>query len=235
MKRKLDRKVHFDERSRNFKAVEGIEDKPLRNYTWPLRKWLNQGSEGACVGFGISHELAAIPAVVEVDNDFAYKLYDRAKQLDPWEGENYDGTSVLAGMKAVQEQTNNRGKKLIEEYRWAFGIEDVVKVLGRKGPIVLGINWYNDMFDTDENGFIHKSGGIAGGHCILARGQHLIYKTPGNKKDFSNVDMDKSYIVLHNSWGRNWGTTGTAKISLTDLDALLNESGEAVIPETRNK
>lgn len=231
IKRTFDRKPQFDERSRNYPAIVlGLDALPFRNYTWPLKEWLDQGSEGACVGFGISHELACVPAVIPVTNESARVLYKRAQQLDEWEGDSYEGTSVIAGMKAVQELKNDKGELLIPEYRWTFGLEELIRVLGRKGPMVIGCNWYTGMFDTDEKGFIHKTGELAGGHCVLGRGQSIKYLTPGDKVSFSNVDLDKSYITIHNSWGKSWGIEGKAKISLRDVQALLAEWGEAVLP-----
>jgi C1A family cysteine protease len=48
------------------------------------------------------------------------------------------------------------------------------------------------------------------------------------------VDLENSYVLLRNSWGRGWGTLGDCKISLYDLGALLREQGEACIPSVRN-
>src|SRR5689334_10441072 len=93
--RTLDWRGRFDEKSRNFRAVEGIEDKPLRSYAWACNAWLDQGREGACVGFGWSHELCAKPGVHMVDNNFALAVYHRAQQIDEYPGEDYSGTSVL--------------------------------------------------------------------------------------------------------------------------------------------
>jgi hypothetical protein len=63
---------------------------------------LDQGKEGACVGFAWSHELAAYPVRVEVDDEFARsKIYAEAQKIDEWPGEAYHGTSVLAGAKVV--------------------------------------------------------------------------------------------------------------------------------------
>ena len=66
--RRLDRLESFDDRSRNFPimAARELEGRRPRNYTWRMTgPVLNQGNEGACVGFGISHELAARPAEVK--------------------------------------------------------------------------------------------------------------------------------------------------------------------------
>ena len=62
--RVFDRLVQFDERSRAFpiRALIDADAKP-RSYTWQCPVWLDQGTEGACVGFGVSHEAAARPEI----------------------------------------------------------------------------------------------------------------------------------------------------------------------------
>jgi len=233
--RTLDWKGRYDERSREFPVTAGLEDKPLRNRRWICDVVLDQGSEGACVGFGWSAELAAKPKVVEnIDNDFALRIYRRAQQLDPWPGENYSGTSVLAGVKAVQEIFNDEGMPLIGEYRWAFGVEDTLKALGYKGPVVLGITWYENMYSPDENNYIHAEGEVVGGHCILLTGCLLVPLDEGKELTIDNLDLDKSRVRLHNSWGEDWGINGEAFLSLRDLYKLLEEQdGEACIPSRR--
>jgi hypothetical protein len=217
MERKLDRLVDFDEASRNYPVRRLLGDsKPLRSYTWSCQNWLDQGWEGACVGFSMAHELSARPARVDgITEDDARAIYNLARQLDPWEGEDYEGTSVLAGMKALQDLHPNK----ILEYRWAFGLQDVLETIGHLGPVVLGINWYEGMFETDEKHFVHVEGEIAGGHAILAHG----------------VNVRDRFVRLHNSWGKGWGMNGKCWISWDDLDRLLNEYGEACIPTWRRK
>jgi hypothetical protein len=235
MERVLNRVVHFDERSRSFPATAGIEENPFRSYTWRCNAWNDQGREGACVGFAWSHELAARPAEYPTDAAFAQKIYQRAKQLDPWPGEDYDGTSVLAGAKAVKEMVGLAGKPLIEEYRWAFGIEDVLRVLGYRGPLVLGLNWYEGMFDPDVNGFIRPTGAILGGHAILARAVKIVWRNGHGPATVENLDTEKSFVTLRNSWGRDWGIGGDCRISVLDLNILLREQGEACVPTVRHK
>lgn len=211
---RLDRRVHFDERSRNYPVRALVADKEPRSYTWSCSTYLNQGQEGACVGFSIAHELAARPVEVPATRTFAYSLYDRARQLDDWEGEDYEGTSVLAGMKAATE----RG--FYSEYRWAFSIEDLILAVGYKGPAVLGLNWHEGMMEPDEEGYVHPTGDVVGGHAILCRG----------------VGVKQRYFFLHNSWGRDWGPhRGTCRIGISDLAGLLADQGEACIPVHRTR
>lgn len=226
--RRLDRIAQFDERSRGFsiRTLTGL--KPLRSYSWRCSVWLDQGKEGACVGFGWSQELAARPVEVKsVTDAFAFKLYKEAQQLDETPGDDYEGTSVLAGAKAVL------ARGFIASYHWAFGLNDILLALGYAGPVVLGVNWYSNMFKPDAQGFLWASGELSGGHCILARSVHLQWLTSTSPKLLANVDKHQSYVVLHNSWGKSWGQDGEAKLSLLDLERLLGEQGEACVPSGR--
>lgn len=218
---RLDRLVQFDERSRAFPIRATVTQASPRSYTWRVNNWLDQGNEGACVGFGWGHELSARPVVVpNITDQFAKeRIYWAAQALDEWDGGSYpgaspvyEGTSVLAGAKAIQ----NLG--YMTEYRWAFGLADLRMALGYKGPVVLGLNWYEGMMDTDKEGRISPTGEMVGGHCILA---------------YSNSEKSKR-IRLWNSWGHSWGQDGSCWISFDDLDKLLHEDGEACVPVRRS-
>lgn len=217
---RLDRRVEFDEKSRDYPIRALVAARPFRSYTWSIGAFLDQGREGACVGFAWSHELVARPWVVRaVDDAFARRVYRRAQQLDQWPGESYDGTSVIAGAKACHELD------LIREYRWAFGLDDLRLAIGYAGPAVLGLNWYSGMFEPDDDGRIAPTGSLAGGHAILA------YR----------VDERRERVWLHNSWGADWGVDdrhfggGKCWLSFADLDRLLGEDGEACVPVVRRR
>lgn len=213
----LGRNVQFDERSRNFPIrflMTAPQYKP-RSYTWSCAETMDQKDTPQCVGYSWSHELIARPAIVTgIGPEQATAIYKRAQFLDPWPNEDYAGTSVLAGVKAVQELHPNK----ILEYRWCFSFDDIVKTLGYFGPIVLGVNWYYDMFFPDENGVIKVGGMNAGGHAILANG----------------INVKKQLVRLHNSWGPEWGVNGEAFISFDDLRRLMYEQGEACVAVKRN-
>ncbi len=217
---RLTRLQQFDERSRSYPITATLPPsaKP-RSYTWACQPHIDQMTDGSCVGHGWAHELAAKPSVVKgLDHKFATSIYHEAQKIDEWPGgtypgayPQYEGTSVLAGAKVV------KTLGYIKEYRWAFGLEDLIIAVGNKGPAVLGLDWYSDMFNVDENGFIAATGELSGGHCILCKG----------------VNIKGEYFVLHNSWGPNWGVGGDAKISFDEMHYLLQSGGEACVPVVR--
>lgn len=210
--KRLGRLPEFDPRSRSFRITDVLPERKPRSYTWSLPiSPLNQLQTSACVGFAFAHELAARPVRVQgIDYEYAQGIYRRAQELDEWEGSNYDGTSVLAGAKAVKES----GK--IKEYRWAFGLDEAILTIGYS-PVVIGINWYTGMMETDSDGFIHVTGSIAGGHAIFTNG----------------ISLKGKYVKLLNSWGQEWGQDGTCKLSFDDFGRLLSEQGECVVPVGR--
>jgi hypothetical protein len=143
-------------------------------------------------------------------DELARKLYKRAQLLDEWPGEDYEGTSVLAGVKAAQELG------LVARYTWAFTLEEFLLGVSYKSPPVTGCNWHEDMYNTDARGFISPTGNVVGGHAILIRGQKLY---TGGDGPFG-IDMDRSYVIFWNSWGPTWGQEGTAKMTMRNWDAL---------------
>lgn len=209
---RLGRLTHFDERSRQYPVAATLTATKPRSYTWACDTWLDQGQEGACVGFAMAHELAARPApIAGVTAADATRIYRAAQKLDPWPGENYEGSSTLAGMKVLVAE----GK--VTEYRWAFSLEELVLAVGYRGPCAIGVNWYEGMFDPDPKGFLRPSGLLSGGHCTLVVG----------------VNVPGQYVTIHNSWGKSWGANGRARIAFGDLRRLLAEDGEAVFATAR--
>lgn len=213
-KRIFDRIAKFDRRSREFPIIALIGAKKRRSYTWSCGYWLDQGREGACVGFGWTHEAGARPVVIpNLTNAIARKVYKLAQKYDEWPGDNYEGSSVLGGAKASQKMG------WLTEYRWAFGENDLAMAVGYYGPAVLGLNWYEGMNEPDKNGIIRPTGDMLGGHCILC----------------NSINIKKQLYRLHNSWGTSWGINGDCFISFADMEKLLKQEGEACIPVQRLK
>lgn len=208
-RRRLDRRVQFDDRSRAFpiRALLPAAVKP-RSFTWECPVRLDQGREGACVGFSITQEYAARPAEhADVTDRQALMLYSAARAIDGLP-DTEEGTSVLAGAKAAV------GVGWWTEYRWAFSVEDLALAIGHHGPAVIGVNWYQNMLDPNRDGYLEMTGPVVGGHAILVAGY--------------NVKRDDFLLV--NSWGASWGDNGTARFRGVDMAHLLAEDGEACIP-----
>lgn len=229
--RTLDRIYRPDLRSLNHDARTLLPtDEPVSK-TWSLTSTLDQGQDGACVGFGFAQELMAEPVPVHGITDLiaVRDIYWNAQRIDSTPGGEYPGASpvyqgsdVIAGAKVIVKVGGYTA------YKWALDLESLVLNVGHNGPAVLGVNWWTNMFDPDPNGFLHPTGKIEGGHCILNRAVHIVWS--GKGRTWGSVNLDRSYAVLHNSWGPQWGNHGAAKVSLTDLGSLLNDSGEACLP-----
>lgn len=245
--RVLDRTYQLDWRSLNHTVGKALlsADAPVyrpRSMTWSVYDLLDQDDTEGCVGFTFAHELMARPQVIKgIGFDFAHdEVYHPAQHTDWWQGcylgsdcpiqpssEKYGGTSVLAAAQILTRAG------YYNAYRWALSIEELAIGLMYHGPCAFGSNWYTGMFWPDAKGFLHPIGNIEGGHGYLLHAIKIVYKTKvvWKERTWSDVDLDKSYVTVWNSWGRGWGINGKAKISLRDLERLLHEQGDACFPD----
>ncbi len=189
------------------------ELRPVRYRYYATAKALDQGEMPHCVGFGWEQYLLSAPVKNKMWNTPA-ELYHQAQLVDEWEGEDYDGTSVRAGAKVLHQAG------LISVYNWADDARTIADYILTNGPVVMGTNWYWDMFSPDKENFIHASGALAGGHCYMLKGVNLDKKCPdGSVGAFRGI----------NSWGTSWADKGMFWISFNDLDRLTKEWGEAAM------
>jgi hypothetical protein len=227
---RLGRIKQFDERSRGF----AVRDHPdylatPTTKTWPDRLRLDQGQTSACTGFSRTGDLGASPKPLTLpggkpfDNDFAQALYLLAQKNDEWPGEKYEGSSVLGALKASV-LLGYTG-----EYRWAFGIDDVIGALSSLGPVVFGTNWLSGMFDPDAQGLLDVSGSVEGGHAYLVRGVVLPRNGRARPGGFPSIKTDVPLLRITNSWSETWGRNGEALIRADQAESLLKDGGEAAI------
>jgi hypothetical protein len=177
---------------------------PIVGKTWEAGPLLDQGMTPQCVAFAWAGWLGCLPLRTLVPSpSFEDALYHRAQQLDEWPGEDYDGTSVRGGAKALAELGH------IKDYTWAALEQELWNYIASTGPVVIGVNWYDGMMDPDSNGYLNLTGYVAGGHSTFLRGAGTDY-------------------LMRNSWGR-WGLNGDgdALIRRPDMARLLGEDGEA--------
>jgi len=222
--RRLDRLREFDERSREHN-IRGLVAPQLKTKTWQCKAFLDQGWEGACVGFSWSHAASSYTQHTRgITDAFAeQKVYWEAQKIDPWAGGAYpgavpddDGTSVLAGAKIMRQYG------FIDGYKWAFNVDDVLAALSNEGVVIIGVWWRDSMWNPRPNGLLDISGAQAGGHAILVRGHNL-------KRRFTG-EGEHHVVRLRNSWGKSWGLDGDCFLKVEDLETLLLDDGEACIP-----
>lgn len=188
----------------------------VRRFWYSNGWWGNQGVSPHCVAYSWAHFLHDGPLLGSIYSETELidtdTLYCEAQKLDPWPGDCdtplYDGTSVRAGAKVLQDWG------FIEEYRWAEDADQLAQAILVQGPAVLGTLWKTDMYNPDREGFIYATGRNSGGHAYIING----------------VDVEKGFFRLKNSWGKSWGRGGHALIPMEDVDALIKDFGEACIP-----
>ena len=206
-------RVHIpDSRDKNY-LIENKLTLPktiLTSKYWDANGWWgNQGNTPQCVGYAWAHWIEdgpvghdGLPPIVHPT-----LIYREAQKIDEWVGENYDGTSVRGGAKYLK--TTNK----ISSYLWTYDINVLINTLLTNGPVVVGTNWYTSMFTPDRNGLIRVLGRKAGGHAYIING----------------VDTKTKLFRIKNSWGKNWGKSGHAYISFTDMARLIKENGEVCL------
>jgi hypothetical protein len=200
MKRKFGRDHVADER--DLKHAIPLKTTRKKFRTWTLGPQTDQLDTPHCVGHAWYGWLSSSPIRQRpIAPDGLYKL---AQHFDEWEGQDYEGTSVRGAAKVLALTGH------IKEYVWAFDLDVAVTHVLETGPIVLGLNWYTGMMDTDDEWFIRPTGSLQGGHAVLCY----------------EVDLPRGRLKIRNSWGVSWGVNGCAYLDLADFARLLAEDGE---------
>ena len=213
----LGRELSVDKRDLNYLISNKLPTPKIsisERYWDDERWWGDQGNTPQCVGYAWSHWIDDGPIIHagKRPNVNPTTLYRESQKRDQWPGENYNGTSVRGGAKYLQEI----GK--IKSYLWAFDVQTLMNTVLTQGPVVVGTNWYYNMFFPDRNGLIRASGRWMGGHAYVING----------------VNTKTQLFRIKNSWGRNWGQRGRAFISFSDMTRLIREGGEICLG-TENK
>jgi hypothetical protein len=213
----LGRGISIDNRDKNYliKDKITINKSPIISRYWEQNEWWgNQGITPQCVGYSWAHWIEDGPVKHGGTPPIVHPtlIYKESQKIDEWPGENYDGTSVRAGAKYLQQT------KRIKNYYWAFDINTLINTVLNVGPVVAGTYWYRNMFYPDRNGNIRIGGPIVGGHAYVING----------------IDTRKRLFRIKNSWGRGWGLQGNAYISFTDMERLIKMNGEICLATENN-
>lgn len=140
----------------------------------------------------------------------AVRLYSTATTLDDSPGSyppDDTGSSGLAVAQAAKQFA------YINSYRHAFGLNHALGAL-MLSPMIVGTNWYSDMFNPDSYGFVRPTGSLEGGHEYLL----LAVNTTGRTLAFAN------------SWSSSWGKSGFFYMTYASFTTLLNQDGDVTVP-----
>lgn len=194
-------------------------------------KWdvpiLDQGTEGACTGFGLAtvanYLLRRRKVVPDPTAVSPRMLYEMARRYDEWPGEAYDGSSARGAMKGwhrhgvcaeecwsyTASKTDHRltEKRTADALRRPLGAyyrvnhKDLVSMhsaLAEVGVLYVTANVHEGWHNIGKDGVIPQTEQLLGGHA------------------FALVAYDERGFWLQNSWGRDWGSEGFALVTYDD-------------------
>lgn len=217
---RLRRVVEHDERSKQYPYVEKAAQIVSKKWNREVPTF-DQGKLGSCTGNASTGCLGTDPFYTEtvktvlaklgvvLGEPFAVEVYSEATKIDDAPGQ-YPPTDTGSSGLAVAKVLVNKG--LISGYTHAFSFSALLDAL-QHSPVIVGTNWYDNMFTPDANGVISIGGNVAGGH------EYII----------DEVNVEKQLLGMQNSWGPGWGLNGRAYISFADFQRLLSEQGDVTV------
>lgn len=201
---------------------------PLASYLRRNPRVLDQGTEGACTGFGLAavanHLLASRRNKPDPRPVSARMLYEMARRYDEWPGEDYSGSSARGAVKGwhkhgvcgeeewLSQQTEASGRGLTrartaDALRRPLGAyqrvnhRDLVAMhcaLAEVGILFATATVHHGWSNVDAKGGIAWPRPRTGGHA------------------FAIVAYDADGFWIQNSWGTAWGRKGFARIGYDD-------------------
>ena len=229
--RKLDaRRDTLDFRDRMFEPtlIEVPVRRPLDDYLVAGVPVLDQGTEGACTGFGLAtvvHYLLRTRRVVpDPDAVSPRMLYDMARRYDEWPGEKYEGSSARGAMKGwhkhgVCSAEHWRYKDHQDERKYRARFEDALRRplgaylrVNHKDIIAMhsAISEVGILYATAQ---VHSGWNDIGSNGVI-RHDETVEVLGGHA--FAIVAYDERGFWIQNSWDTDWGYRGFGLVSYDD-------------------
>jgi hypothetical protein len=212
--------------------VDVPTEMPLARYRRAKVPILDQGSEGACTGFGLAtvvHYLLRTrvrTAGSKSDSDGPVSpamLYAMAKRYDEWPGERYEGSSARGAMKGWQKHG------VCSLAKWPGGRGKAAHVLTEERAVdararPLGAYFRVNHKDViamhaaiTEVGILYATASVhSGWDHVGADGRIPFEKTDEGGHAFAIVGFDREGFWIQNSWGADWGHGGFCHILYDD-------------------
>lgn len=212
-----------DPRDRRFRLERRLTDldwqtTPERTRPWKAGPVLDQGETSQCTRFALAARRGARPIyTADPLADVTYAFYDWAINNDEFPGADPEGGTSMRAMCQAGRQFG-----MLKAFYSTPSVLTVVRYVRRFGPLVVGTEWTEQMFDPDSLGFVQPVGAVAGGHAYC-----LLWHTRTTDAEVSNDDV----LLYQNSWNDSWGDHGFFRMRLGDFRALLEDrGGEAYEP-----
>jgi hypothetical protein len=219
--RRLGRHVNHDPRSLSY-LVAG----PAAAVTPKSVKWdrhvpsFDQGDLGSCTinaGLGIlatdpywgtlPKEMQQSLAAGNIQELLVQPLYREETRLDPFTGAWEPDDTGSDGLSSA---------KTLKAHGWISGYLHATSLAAcheaiQKGPFMIGITWYQNMFYPNADGIVSPGGAVAGGHEI----------------ECNEYDLSRDLWWFPNSWSPGWGKDGRFAMTSATFQNLLAQQGDA--------
>lgn len=223
MRPELDRRPRWDDRSLSFRLRPYLAGAVRRKTVWKTtdRLPLNQRTGGGSVGFGWASMMEQVDSVGFPATEQAIRAIVEGASLDDARPGGYVvGQSLLGAARHLKRNG------FISGYRWAFDVDEVLDCLCVFGPILLGIPWFESMYNPRPDGILEVNGPGVGGHVLLADAYIPV-------QDAMRMNLGPTELIrVIPSLGRGYGVGGRAYLRVMDLKFLMKpeNAGEGVVP-----
>lgn len=191
---------------------------PLRRELFPDPSHIlirDQGTEGACTGFGLAAMVNFLNRGKEIDKPVSERmLYEMAKRHDRWPGEAYQGSSARGAMKGWHK--NGVCPEEAWPYKPTLSVRDYLTADRANAALEFPLGAYyrvlkkrSDMHSAlMETGAVFVSAAVHDGwnrprNGIISNSQ----KTLANAGHaFCVIGYTEEGFLIQNSWGDKWGS-----------------------------
>lgn len=222
----------LDFRDRMFEPtlVEVPTHLPLAAYLRRKPRILDQGTEGACTGFGLAavanHLLTIRRTTPDPRPVSARMLYEMARRYDEWPGEDYSGSSARGAVKGWHKHgvCSDDAWACQPSPRSAGGLTRARTADAMRRPLgaYLRVN-HRDLVAMHcalaEVGILFATASVHPGWSEVGADGGIPWRPPGpitGGHAFAIVAYDADGLWIQNSWGAGWGRKGFARIGYDD-------------------